>query len=185
MDEKVFKDSEGMMKKAVEALLHELSKMRTGRASLSVLDDVRVDYYGTPTPLNQLATLGLPDSRTISIQAWDSSAVGAIERAIQKADLGLNPINDGKLIRLPVPPLNEERRKELAKVIRKHGEECKVSVRNARRDANEELKKLKKDSSITEDDEKKGHERIQKLTDDYTKKIEDILAHKEKDIMEV
>lgn len=181
----VFKNTEGMMKKAIDALGHELSKMRTGRASLSILDDVKVDYYGTSTPLNQLATLGLPDARTISIQAWDASAVGAIEKAIQKADLGLNPINDGKLIRLPVPPLNEERRKDLVKVIRKHGEECKISVRNARRDANEELKKLQKASDITEDDERKGHDKIQKMTDDYIKKIEETLDHKEKDIMEV
>ena len=185
MENKVFNDTEARMKKAIDALHHELSKMRTGRASLTILDDVKVDYYGTQTPLNQMATLSLPDARTIAIQAWDNSAVASIEKAIQKADLGLNPINDGKTIRLPIPPLNEERRKDLAKVMRKHGEECKVSVRNARRDANEDLKKLKKDSTITEDDERKGHDRIQKLTDDFIKKIDEHLDHKEKDIMEV
>jgi ribosome recycling factor len=185
MDNKVFADMEAKMKRALDALAHELVKMRTGRASLSVLDDVRVDYYGTPTPINQLATLSVPDPRTIAIQAWDHSAVPSIEKAIQKAALGLNPVNDGKIIRLPIPALNEERRKELVKNAHKHGEDCKVSVRNTRRDANEELKKLKKDSKITEDEEKKGHERIQKTTDDFIKKIDEALSHKEKDIMEV
>jgi ribosome recycling factor len=185
MDNQVYEQTKQQMEKSLKALGHELSKMRTGRASLSILDDVRVDYYGTMTPLNQVATLSLPDARTIAVQAWDNSAVAGIERALQKADLGLNPINDGKTIRLPIPPLNEERRKELVKTMRKHGEECKVGVRNARRDANEDLKKLKKDSEIAEDDERRGHDRVQKLTDDYIKKIEEALDHKEKDIMEV
>ena len=185
MDKQVFNNTKQRMDKALEALRHELAKMRTGRASLAVLDDVRVDYYGTPTPLNQLATLSVPDPRTIAIKPWDVSSAQAIEKAIQKADLGLNPVNDGKMIRLPIPTLSEERRLELVKVIRKHGEECKVSVRNARRDANEELKKLKKDSTITEDEERKGHEDIQKMTDDFIKKIEETLSHKEKDVMEV
>lgn len=173
------------MEKALEALRHDLSKMRTGRASLSILDGVRVDYYGTPTPLNQLATLSVPDPRTIVIQPWDTSALPAIEKAIQKADLGLNPVGDGKVVRVPIPPLNEERRKELVKVIHKYGEECKVSVRNARRDANEKLKELKKLSSITEDDERRGIERIQKTTDDIIKQIDEAITHKEKDIMQV
>jgi len=185
MDNKVYDETNARMKKSMDALAHELSKMRTGRASLTILDDVKVDYYGTPTPLNQLATLSVPDPRTIAIQPWDASAIGAVEKAIQKADLGLNPVNDGKFVRLPIPPLNEERRKDLVKVMRKHGEECKVSVRNARRDANDELKSLKKASDITEDEERKGHENIQKLTDDFIKKIEEALDHKEKDIMEV
>lgn len=185
MDEKVFNKTSERMKKAVEALRHELSKMRTGRASLNLLDDVRVDYYGTQTPLNQMASLSVPDPRTIMIQPWDASAVPLIEKAIQKADLGLNPANDGKLLRVPIPPLNEERRKELVKVSKKFGEECKVSVRNARRDANDELKALKNASDITEDDERKAHDRIQKLTDDFIKQIEGALDHKEKDIMEV
>ncbi|HPQ80544.1 MAG TPA: ribosome recycling factor [bacterium] len=185
MDNKVFEKTQERMNKALEALRHELSKMRTGRASLSVLDDVRVDYYGTPTPLNQLATLSVPDARTLAIQPWDASAISAIEKAIQQANLGLNPMSDGKIVRVPVPALNEERRRELVKVSHKHGEDCKVSVRNARRDANEELKSLKKASTITEDEERKGTEKIQKLTDDAIKQIDETLAHKEKDIMQV
>jgi ribosome recycling factor len=185
MDNAIFNKTNARMKKSIEALRHELSKMRTGRATVSLLDDVRVDYYGTQTPLNQMASLTVPDPRTIVIQPWDASAVPLIEKAIQKSDLGLNPANDGKLLRVPIPPLNEERRKELVKVSKKFGEECKVSVRNARRDANEELKSAKKSSDITEDEERKAHDRIQKLTDDFIKQIEDALSHKEKDIMEV
>lgn len=185
MDNKVFNETNERMKKVLEALGHELSKMRTGRASVGLLDDVRVDYYGTQTPLKQMASLSVPDSRMIVVQPWDASAVPLIEKAIQKADLGLNPTNDGKVLRVPIPPLNEDRRKELVKMSKKFGEECKVSVRNARRDANEELKTLKKASEITEDDERKAHERIQKLTDDFIKQIEEALDHKEKDIMEV
>lgn len=185
MDNKVSDNAAEKMKRAVEALRTELSRMRTGRATLSVLDGVRADYYGTPTPLNQLATLSIPDPRTIVIQPWDTSAAIGIEKAIQKADLGLNPINDGRIIRCPIPPLNEERRRELVKIVHKYGEDCKVSVRNARREANEELKKLMKESKITEDEERKGIERIQKLTDDCTHQIDEALSHKEKDIMQV
>lgn len=185
MDDTVFKKTEEKMKKAMEALKHELSKMRTGRASLSILDDVRAEYYGNLTPLNQIATLSVPDARTLAIQPWDHSAVQAIEKAIQKSGLGLNPVSDGKIIRVPIPALNEERRKDLVKVIRKHGEDCKVSIRNARRDSNEELKALQKGSKITEDDEHKGIEKIQKMTDDFIKHIDEALAHKEKDIMQV
>lgn len=185
MDNSVFDKTSEKMKKAIEALRHELSRMRTGRASISVLDDVKAEYYGNLTPLNQLATLSVPDARTIAIQPWDTSAAQAIEKAIQKAGLGLNPVNDGKIIRVPIPPLNEERRRELVKVVHKFGEDCKVSVRNARRDANEELKKLMKSSTITEDEERKGTERIQKLTDDFIKQIDETLVHKEKDIMQV
>ncbi|MFH1830805.1 MAG: ribosome recycling factor [Pseudomonadota bacterium] len=185
MDNKVYDKANARMKNALEALRHELAKMRTGRASLSLLDDVRVDYYGTATPLNQMASLSVPDPRTIAIQPWDVSAVALIEKAILKTDLGLNPTNDGKILRIPIPPLNEERRKELVRVSKKHGEECKVSIRNARRDANDELKALKNTSEITEDDERKAHDRVQKLTDDFIKQIDDALTHKEKDIMEV
>ena len=185
MDNKVFDKTQERMKKALESLRHELSKMRTGRASLSILDDVRADYYGTMTPLNQLATLSVPDARTIAIQPWDNSAVQAIERAIMQANLGLNPVSDGKVVRVPIPALNEERRRDLVKIAHKHGEDCKVSARNARRDANEELKNLKKASTITEDEERKAIERVQKLTDDTIKQIEETLAHKEKDIMQV
>lgn len=185
MDNKVFDKATERMKKAIEVLRQALSKMRTGRASLSVLDDIRVDYYGTQTPLKQLATLSVPDARTLAIQPWDTSAAGAIEKAIQKSDLGLNPVGDGKIIRIPVPPLNEERRRELVKVMHKHAEECKVAIRNVRRDANEELKNLKKNSQITEDEERKGIERIQKMTDDFIKQIDEAEGHKEKDIMQV
>lgn len=185
MDNTVFDKAGEKMKKALDALRHELAKMRTGRASVSVLDGVRVEYYDTLTPLNQLATLSAPDPRTIVIQPWDAQSTSAIEKAIQKAGLGLNPMNDGRVIRLPIPPLNEERRCELVKLAHKYGEECKVSVRNARREANEELKVLKKDSKATEDDERHGIQRIQKMTDDLIKQIDEILVHKEKDIMQV
>jgi len=173
------------MQKTLEVFRHELSKLRTGRASISILDGIRAEYYGNLTPLNQLANLGTPDPRTIVIQPWDQSVLAAIEKAIQKSDLGLNPVNDGRLIRLPIPPLNEERRKDLVKVVKKHGEECKVSIRNARRDGVESLKKLKSDSKITEDELKKGEAQIQKLTDDFIKQIDETASHKEKDIMEV
>lgn len=183
--DKVINETTERMKKAVDAFHHELSKLRTGRASLALLDDVKVDYYGQMSPLNQVGTLAVPDPRTITIQPWDTTAAQAIEKAIQKADLGLNPINDGKVIRVPIPALNEERRKDLVKVLHTHAEQSKVAIRNARRDANENLKKLQKDSAITEDDLKKGQGKVQKLTDEHIKQIDDAAKHKEKDIMEV
>lgn len=185
MDTKVYDETKLRMQKAIEAFRHELAKLRTGRASISILDGIRAEYYGTFTLLGQMANLGTPDPRTIVIQPWDQSALQAIEKAIQKSDLGLNPVNDGRLIRLPIPQLNEERRRELVKIIKKHGEESKVSVRNARRDAVLALKKIKDDGKATEDDLKKGEARIQKLTDDFIKQIDEAAAHKEKDIMEV
>ena len=185
METKVHDETKVRMQKTLEVFRHELSKLRTGRASISILDGIRAEYYGNLTPLNQLANLGTPDPRTIVIQPWDQSVLAAIEKAIQKSDLGLNPVNDGRLIRLPIPPLNEERRKDLVKVVKKHGEECKVSIRNARRDGVESLKKLKSDSKITEDELKKGEAQIQKLTDDFIKQIDETASHKEKDIMEV
>jgi ribosome recycling factor len=181
----VINETKQSMDKALESLRHELAKLRTGRASISILDDVRVEYYGNLTPLNQVATLGVPDARTITIQAWDQTAVQPIEKAIQKSGLGLNPVNDGKIIRVPIPPLNEERRRDLVKVVHQHSEQCKVSVRNARRDANEHLKKLQKDKEITEDDMHKGQKQVQELTDNFIKKIDETVEHKEKDIMEV
>lgn len=183
--DKVINATKQSMEKALDALRHELAKLRTGRASISILDDVRVEYYGNLTPLNQVASLGVPDPRTITIQAWDKTAVQAIEKAIQKSGLGLNPVNDGKIIRVPIPPLNEERRRELVKVVHNHAEQCKVSVRNARRDANETLKKMQKDKDITEDDMHKGQHKVQELTDNFIKKIDETTEHKEKDIMEV
>lgn len=173
------------MQKTMDTFRHELSTLRTGRASISILDGIKAEYYGNLTPLNQMATMGTPDPRTIVIQPWDATALQAIEKAIQKSDLGLNPVSDGRLIRLPIPPLNEERRRDLVKVIKKYGEECKVGVRNIRRDMLDELKKQKDDSKITEDEHKKSHDQIQKITDDFIKLIDETAAHKEKDIMEV
>ncbi|HQG13966.1 MAG: Ribosome-recycling factor [bacterium ADurb.Bin270] len=185
MDDKIFKETEAKMSRAMDALHHELARLRTGRASLSLVDEVRVEYYGTMTPLNQLSSLSIPDARTIAIQPWDASAGQAIEKAILKSGLGLNPISDGKIIRIPIPALNEERRRDLVKLVKKHAEDCKVAVRNVRRDSNEELKRLKKDSKITEDDERSGYDRIQKITDDFIKKVDETVTHKEKDIMSV
>ena len=173
------------MDKAVEALRRDLSKVRTGRASVTILDDVRVDYYGTPTPLNQLGTLAVPEPRLITIQPWEKKLIPEIERAILKADLGLNPNSDGIVIRLAFPALTEERRKEMVKQVKKMGEEGKIAVRNARRDANETLKKLLKDKEVSEDDEKHGEKEIQTLTDEFVARIDKLVADKEKELMEI
>ena len=173
------------MEKAVSDLQHEMAAIRTGRASLGILDHIRVDYYGTPTPLNQVANLHVPEPSLITIQHWDISQIGPIERAIRISDLGLNPSNDGKIIRLPIPPLTEERRKELVKKLHAAAEHHRVSVRNIRRDGNENVKKLLKDKKITEDDDKKAHDEIQKLTDLYMGKIDAAAKGKEKDILEI
>jgi ribosome recycling factor len=173
------------MDKAVSDLQHEMAAIRTGRASLGILDHIRVDYYGTPTPLNQVANLHVPEPSLITIQPWDVSQIGPIEKAIRVSDLGLNPANDGKLIRLPIPPLTEERRKELVKKLHAAAEHHRVSVRNVRRDANEGVKKLLKDKKITEDDEKRALDEIQKLTDSYMTKIDAAVKTKEKEILEI
>jgi len=173
------------MDKAVEALRRDLAKVRTGRASVAILDDVRVDYYGTPTPLNQVSSLTVPEPRLITIQPWEKKLIPEIERAIQKADLGINPTSDGIIIRLAFPPLTEERRKEMVKQVKKMGEAGKIAVRNARRDANDSLKKLLKDKEISEDDEKRGEKEIQELTDDYVGRIDKVVADKEKELMEI
>jgi ribosome recycling factor len=173
------------MEKAVSDLQHEMAAIRTGRASLGILDHIRVDYYGTPTPLNQVANLHVPEPSLITIQPWDISQIGPIEKAIRISDLGLNPANDGKIIRLPIPPLTEERRKELVKKLHAAAEHHRVSVRNIRRDGNENVKKLLKDKAITEDDEKRAHEEIQKLTDLFMGKIDTASKGKEKDILEI
>jgi len=175
----------GGMDKAVEALRRDLSKVRTGRASVAILDDVRVDYYGTPTPLNQVGSLTVPEPRLITIQPWEKKLIPEIERAIQKSDLGINPTSDGITIRLAFPPLTEERRKDMVKQVKKMGEEGKIAVRSARRDANEALKKLLKDKAISEDDEKRDEKEIQELTDDYVARIDKIVADKEKELMEI
>jgi ribosome recycling factor len=181
----VLKDAKTRMDKAVAALEKEFSHLRTGRASVALLDGLKVDYYGTPTPIDQIASLSTPDSRTITIQPWDRAAFPLVEKAIQKSDLGLNPVNDGKLIRIGIPPLTEDRRKELVKVAKKYTEEAKVAVRNIRRDANDALKKLQKDKAISEDDQRKGEADIQKTTDSYVAKLDQCLSKKEKEIMEI
>src|SRR5579862_1752316 len=161
----------GRMEKALGDLAHEMATIRTGRATLSLLDHIRVDYYGTPSPLNQVANLHVPEPNLITIQPWDVSQIGPIEKAIRSSDLGLNPANDGKLIRLPIPPLTEERRKDLVKKLHEAAEHHRVSVRNIRRDGNEGVKKLLKDKKVTEDEDKRAHDEIQKLTDGYMQKI--------------
>jgi len=173
------------MEKAITDLQHELASIRTGRATLGILDHIRVDYYGTPTPLNQVANLHVPEANLITVQPWDVSQIGPIEKAIRTSDLGLNPANDGKLIRLPIPPLTEERRKDLVKKLHAGAEHHRVSVRNIRRDGNENVKKLVKDKKITEDDDKRAHDEIQKMTDAYMGKIDAAVKTKEKDILEI
>lgn len=185
MIDAVLKDLKDKMDRSIDALHREIAKLRTGRASISMLDGVRVDYYGTMTPLNQLATMSVPESRLITIQPWDAGTLPHIEKAIMNSDLGLTPTNDGKLIRISIPQLTEERRKEIAKMAKKITEECKIAVRNNRRDANEEIKKLEKDKKVSQDDSKKAQTKIQEATDKYINKVDDILKHKEKEIMEV
>ena len=184
MTDGLLEKQESLMDKSIQALHKELNRIRTGRASLSLLDGIKVDYYGTLTPLNQIATLSTPESRLITIQPWDTSIIGSIEKAIQQSELGLNPMNDGKIIRISIPSLSEERRKELAKVIKKIIEDCKISLRNHRRNTNEELKKMKKEKEISEDDYFKKHDEVQKLTDTYIARCDIILAEKEKEILE-
>jgi ribosome recycling factor len=181
----VLKDTADRMDKALESLEKDLSRLRTGRASAALLEGIQVDYYGTPTPLNQLASVSVPDSRTVTIQPWDRGAFSDVEKAILKSDLGLNPVNDGKLIRISIPPLTEERRRDLAKVAKKYTEEAKIAIRNIRRDANENLKKQKNDKKITEDDLHKGQDEVQKVTDAHIARADSILSDKEKEIMEI
>lgn len=178
-------ETEQRMQKVIESLKKDLSRIRTGRATPALLDGLSVDYYGSPVPVNQVANISIPDARMIVIQPWEKSMISAIEKAIQTSDLGLNPQNDGNLIRLPIPPLSEERRKDIFKNCKKIGEESKVAIRNVRRDGNEKLKKEEKDKVITQDDEKKGLDEIQKTTDRFIKNIDDLLIQKEKEVMEV
>jgi ribosome recycling factor len=181
----IIKDSGDRMKKAVEHIISEFIKVRTGRASVGLLDGIKIDYYGTPTPLNQVGNISTPDAHLITIQPWDKSIMQLIEKCILNSNLGLNPSNDGTLIRIPIPPLNEERRKELVKLVKKMAEEGRVAVRNIRRDEIEKMKKTEKAEHISEDDRKHGETEIQKLTDKYIKDIDEILIKKEKEIMEV
>ncbi|HVN34554.1 MAG TPA: ribosome recycling factor [Casimicrobiaceae bacterium] len=179
------KSAEQKMQKSVEALKHDLSKVRTGRAHTGLLDHIHVDYYGTPTPIGQCANLTLADARTIAVQPWDKKMVHAIEKAIRDSDLGLNPAGSGDVIRIPMPPLTEERRKELIKVVRHEAENARVAVRNIRRDANDHLKKLLKDHVVAEDDERHAQTDVQKLTDRYIAEIDKVLAAKETDLMAI
>lgn len=181
----ILKGTAEKMDKAVEHVRNEFIKIRTGKATTNLLDGIKVDYYGTPTPLIQLGNISTPDYHTITIQAWDKSAVPLIEKAIMSANLGMNPANDGTLIRIPIPPLNEERRKEIVKLIKKFAEEGKVAVRNIRRESIEQLKKTEKEEHVSEDDRKHAENDVQKHTDRHIKDIDDLIAIKEKEIMEV
>lgn len=173
------------MNQAVEVFKKDLSTFRTGRASLSILDNIKVDYYGSMVPLNQVATLGIPEPRMITIQPWEQRMLAEIERAIMKSDLGLTPINDGKIIKIVIPPLTEERRKQLVKVVRKRAEEARVAIRNIRRDIIEEIKKAEKEKKLSEDDSRRLQEEIQKITNSFIEKVDKALEQKEKEIMEV
>ncbi|HEY7142469.1 MAG TPA: ribosome recycling factor [Methylomirabilota bacterium] len=180
----VQKDAETRMQGALDALGREFAGVRTGRANAALLEHVRVDYYDTPTPLNQVASVSVPDARTLMIQPWDQSVLKKIEQAIQKSDLGLTPANDGKIIRLTIPPLNEERRKQLAKSVGKLAEDARVAIRNVRREAKEKVKALLKDKKISEDDERRSEAELQKLTDRSTQKVDELLKKKEQEILE-
>ena len=170
---------------AIEALKKEFASIRTGRASLALLDGIVVNYYGASTPLQQLASMNIPESRLIAIQPWDPKIIPDIEKAIMKSDLGITPVNDGKMIRIQIPPLTEERRKQLVKIVKKKAEETKVAIRNVRRDSIEEIKKLEKEKHLSEDDVKRAQDEIQKITDSFITKVDEVLTHKEKEIMEV
>lgn len=178
-------DAGQRMHASLETVRRELATMRTGRASLSMLDGIRVDYYGTPTPLNQVGSLATPDPTLITVQPWEPGLLPVIEKALRASDLDLNPQNDGKIIRIPIPPLNEERRKTLVKHAHRHAEEARVAVRNVRRDANDHLKRLLRDHQISEDDEKLAIAEVQKLTDQHVEQVNEILKKKETEIMEV
>ena len=173
------------MQAAIDSLKKDFTSIRTGRASLGLLDGITIEYYGAATPLSQIASLSIPESRQIAIQPWEPRLIPEIEKAILKSDLGLTPMNDGKMIRINIPILTEERRKQLVKVVKKRAEEAKVAVRNIRRDSNDELKKLEKDNHLSEDEVKRSQEEIQKLTDSFIQKTDEVLLHKEKEIMEV
>jgi ribosome recycling factor len=184
MPQSVKKNAEERMEKAIGALKKELSSLRAGRATPNLLDRVQVEYYGALTPVNQVASVTISDARTIMIQPWDRSAIGAIEKGILKSDLGLTPTNDGSAIRITIPPLTQERRAELVKTTKKYGEEAKVAIRNIRRDANDDIKKLEKDQ-ISEDESKRHQDDVQKLTDRYVAEVDKVMSAKEKEIMEV
>ncbi len=185
MTKDVLANMKSHMDKTVESLRREYQKVRTGRANTALLDDIRIDYYGTPSPLSQVATLSVPEPRTITLQPWETKMISVIEKAIMNANLGLTPTNDGKVIRLNLPALTEERRKEIVKQLKKMAEEAKVAARNIRRDANDELKKLEKNKKISEDELKRAEKEVQEVTNSYIAKLDEVLAHKEKEVMEV
>ena len=185
MIDDLIRDATDRMDKSVEAARHELNTVRTGRASAALLDRIAIDYYGQQTPLRQLATINVPEPRMLTIQPFDPNSVKAIERALQESDLGLTPSNDGKMIRLPIPQLTEERRKELVKVVRQIAEDGRIAIRNIRRDAIHHLKELSTKGDVGDDEERRAEERVQKLTDDHTHAIDELLKHKEAEIMEV
>ncbi len=185
MEEKTYSEAVSRMEKTHSSLRTDLNKIRTGRASLALFDDIRVDYYGTPTPLNQMATLSVPEPRLITIQPWDTSTVGEIEKAILKSELGVTPVSDGKIIRINIPRLTEERRKELVKVVRKMAEGAKVAIRNIRREANDQLKGLEKNKNISQDQLHQWMDKVQKSTDQLIEKVDGVLAAKEKEILEI
>jgi len=183
--QQILGETEGRMKKAIEVTKREFGTVRTGRASTSLVENVKVEYYGTLMPLNQVANLSVPDNRTLEIKPWDASILGEVERALLKSDLGINPNNDGKVIRLSMPPLTEERRKEMVKVVKKFAEEGRVAIRAIRQDANKALEVLKKDKSVGEDEIKKASDRVQKMTDSHTQEVNHLAEHKEKEILEI
>ncbi len=183
--EKIVAEAKDKMDKSLDALRSELAKVRTGKATTALLDTIKIDYYGTISPLKQVANVTVLDVHTLSVTPWDKTMLQNIDKAIKEANLGLNPMNDGTNLKIPIPPLTQERRKELVKLVKKFGEECKIAIRNVRRDANEHLKRKQKDEKLSEDELKNAENRVQTLTNDHTKLIDDILAHKEKEVMEV
>ena len=185
MMQEILDDTSRRMDKSIDALRQELHKIRTGKATTALLDTVKVDYYGTMTPLNQMANVSVLDAHTLTVQPWDKSSLQGVEKAIMSADLGLNPANDGNVIRVPIPPLNEERRLEFVKIVKKHGEECKIALRNVRRDAIEHLKTAEKEDHVSEDARMKAEKQVQDLTDKHSKVVDDLVRDKEAEVMEV
>lgn len=185
INNQVIKDAKQRMDKTIEAFRNEIAKIRTGKATTALLDGIKVDYYGTMTPLNQVGNVSVLDAHTLSVTPWDKSMVSVIEKAILTSELGLNPVSDGTNIKIPIPPLTEERRKELVKLVKKFGEDAKIALRNVRRDANDHLKKMEKNKELTEDELKEAEKEVQKITDDHIAKIDELIKHKEKEIMEV
>ena len=183
--EEFLHDAIRRMDKSIETIRGEFNSVRTGRASTALLDRITIDYYGTPTPLKNMATIGAPEARLLTVQPFDPTQIRAIEKAVQESDLGLTPSNDGKLIRLPIPQLTEERRKELVKVVRRYGEDGKVAIRNVRRDVMRHLEELVRNGEVGDDEERRAESQVQKLTDEHTKTIDDLMKHKEAEIMEV